>query len=99
MASPVHGGLRVRALERRKRLLTLEGRSAEVRPGAVRSPGRETPEGKYLGYDFFGLRKELREALGRKVDVHTPPNADSTPSVAAFIRRHQALIYDATDAE
>jgi predicted nucleotidyltransferase len=59
----------------------------------------EMPEGKYLGYDFFGLRKELREALGRKVDVHTPPSADSTPAVAAFIRRHQALIYDATDAE
>lgn len=56
----------------------------------------EMPKGKYLGYGIFGLRKELRETLGHKVDLHTPLNESSTPAVAAFIRRHQVLIYDAT---
>ena len=54
----------------------------------------EMPEGTYLGYDFFGLRKELREALGRKVDLHTPLNDGSDPAVAAFVRRHQLLVYE-----
>ena len=55
----------------------------------------EMPPGKHLGYGIFGLRKELREALGRKVDLHTPLNDLSAPAVAAFIRRHQVLVYEA----
>ena len=58
----------------------------------------EMPEGRFLGYDFFHLRKELSDALGRKVDLHTPLNDSSTPAVAAFARRHRVLIYECEES-
>ena len=54
----------------------------------------EMPPGEYLGWGFFDLRRELREALGRKVDLHTPPNESSTEAVANVIGRSAVLVYD-----
>ena len=54
----------------------------------------EMPPGKYLGWGFFDLRRELKEALGRKVDLHTPPNESSTESVANVIGRSAVLVYN-----
>ena len=54
----------------------------------------EMPPGEYLGWGLFDLRRELKEALGRKVDLHTPPNENSTESVANVIGRSAVLVYD-----
>ena len=53
----------------------------------------EMPEGSYLGYKIFDLRKELKEALGRKLDLHTPPTAHTNGSVARAIAKTKVLIY------
>ena len=54
----------------------------------------EMPPGRYLGYGLFDLRRELADALGRKVDLHTPPNESSTISVARHIERSRVLVYN-----
>ena len=54
----------------------------------------EMPPGEYLGYAIVDLRYELSRALGRKVDLHTPPNDSSTRSVARNIERTRVLIYE-----
>ena len=54
----------------------------------------EMPPGKYLGYGIIDLKYELSQALGRKVDLHTPPNDSSTVAVARHIERTRVLIYD-----
>lgn len=55
----------------------------------------EMPPGEYLGYRLFDLRRELREALGRKLDLHTPPNAHTIQSVARVIERTKVLVFGA----
>jgi len=55
----------------------------------------QMPEGHYLGYRIFDLRKELKTALGRKLDLHTPPNAHTNGSVAHAIEKNKVLIYSA----
>ena len=54
----------------------------------------EMPRGKYLGYGLIDLKYQLSQALGRKVDLHTPPNEGSTESVARHIERIKVLIYE-----
>lgn len=54
----------------------------------------EMPQGEYLGFGIVDLRYALSQALGRKVDLHTPPNEGSTRSVARIIERTKVLVYD-----
>ena len=54
----------------------------------------EMPPGRYLGYRLFDLRRDLREALGCKLDLHTPPNAHTILSVARVIERTKVLVYE-----
>ena len=55
----------------------------------------EMPEGHYLGYRLFDLRRELKQALGRRLDLHTPPNAHTNGSVARAIEKTKVLVYSA----
>lgn len=56
-------------------------------------PWKDDPQ-KFVLVQYGRLGEKLREVLGRKVDLHTPLNDGSDPAVAAFVRRHQVLVYE-----
>ena len=54
----------------------------------------EMPPGVVLGRSFFDLRRELKEAFGRTVDLHLPPNDAARPEYACVLERTKVLVFD-----
>lgn len=57
----------------------------------------EMPAGVTLGYQLLYLRHELKEALGRDVDLHLPPNESISDHYLRVIERQKVLVYEACD--
>lgn len=54
----------------------------------------EMPPGVSLGYGIFDLRRELKEVLGRKVDLHLPPNERARKEYVRVLERQKVLVYE-----
>jgi|GEM_PF-359330 len=54
----------------------------------------EMPPDVVLGRSFFDLRRELKEAFGRKVDLHLPPNDSARTEYVRVLERTKALVFD-----
>ena len=54
----------------------------------------EMPPGVVLGRSFFDLRRELKEAFGRKVDLHLPPNDAARAECVRVLERTKVLVFD-----
>lgn len=54
----------------------------------------EMPPGVVLGRSFFDLRRELKEAFGRTVDLHLPPNDAARPEYVRVLERTKVLVFD-----
>ena len=54
----------------------------------------EMPSGVNLGRSFFDLRRELKAALGRRVDLHLPPNAGARADYVRVLERTRVLVFD-----
>lgn len=54
----------------------------------------EMPPGVVLGRSFFDLRRELKEAFGRKVDLHLPPNDAARAEYVRVLDRTKVLVFD-----
>ena len=53
----------------------------------------EMSPGVHLGYRYFDLRRELKEALGRKVELHLPPYKPEGDPFLNVMERTRVLIY------
>ena len=54
----------------------------------------EMPPDVVLGRSFFDLRRELKEAFGRTVDLHLPPNDAARPEYVRVLERTKVLVFD-----
>ena len=69
--------------------------SCETRHGKrVSAAHKEMPPGVVLGRSLFDLRRELKEAFGRKVDLHLPPNDAARTEYVRVLERTKVLIFD-----
>ncbi len=53
----------------------------------------EMPPDVHLGYRYFDLRRELKEALGRKVELHLPPYKPNGDPFLNVMEQTRVLIY------
>ena len=54
----------------------------------------EMPSDVILGRSFFDLRRELKEAFGRKVDLHLPSNDGARSEYVRVLERTKVLVFD-----